>query len=90
MPDMHIMMRNAVFSVSLQALQIGHLVLFYLFAEQFSWWNYVSWYTIDTHSIHAHVHVPTVTWLAMTSSTLNCISCGNVFVYRCVLCTSCL
>ena len=52
------MIRNTMFPISLQALQIGHLVLFYLFAEQFSWWNYVSWYTIDTHSIRA----PTVTY----------------------------
>lgn len=37
MPDVHTM-----FLVSLQVLQIGHLVLFFLFAEHFSWSNYVS------------------------------------------------
>ena len=53
-----------VFSLShsvahLQALQVGHLALFFIFASHFSWWNYVSCKCTPVHVSDDDIRVTT-------------------------------
>ena len=47
----------------LQAVQVGHLLLFFVFAEYFSWWNYVSHLTYKVHVYTINVHTTSYTFM---------------------------
>ena len=66
--------KSTVFLEYLQALQVGHLVFFYLFAEYFSWSNYVSFFIQILWSMYLCTSMRDINVYLVTTSR------GNGFV----------